>query len=115
MKKAKSLASNSRPYLSTMQTSMPAATAECLQLFDADRSFEELREDYFSHAFGGKWRDVAAYFDKLRACFSFDYLSGRFNGEADGGRFISPEIGKRASPNQNQDAFGGTAKGLPRV
>ena len=66
-------------------------------LFDAQRSFEELREDYFSHAFGEKWRDVAEYLEAVRACFSFRYLAGRFSDETDGGNYLSPQRAEDAA------------------
>ena len=43
-------------------------------LFDSTRSFEELKEDYFSHAFGDKWQDVVSYLEKISACFDYDYI-----------------------------------------
>ena len=60
-------------------------------LFDVSRSFEELEEDYFSHAFGKKWREVLEYLKQLKACFTFPYLSGSLGG------FKDPEIGAKAA------------------
>ncbi|MBQ9545154.1 MAG: DUF4838 domain-containing protein [Clostridia bacterium] len=34
-------------------------------LFDSSRSFEELRDDYFSHAFGDKWRTALNFLEKI--------------------------------------------------
>ena len=43
-------------------------------LFDASRSFEELVEDYFSHAYGEHWREIVEYLDKLARLFDVNYL-----------------------------------------
>ena len=45
-------------------------------LFDASRSFEDLTEDYFSHAFGTHWREVAEYLNQVRGLLDFAYFSG---------------------------------------
>ncbi len=43
-------------------------------LFDSTVTFDELKEDYFSHAFGDKWRDVVNYLESISSCFDFDYI-----------------------------------------
>ena len=45
-------------------------------LYDKSRSFDELVEDYFSHAFGDKWREVVGYLERVRDIFDFEYISG---------------------------------------
>ena len=65
-------------------------------LFDASRGFDELKEDYFSHAYGGNWREALEYLQKLRNCFSFGYMSGRFSRNANEG-FYAPERAEEAA------------------
>lgn len=43
-------------------------------LFDADRSFEDLVEDYFSHAYGEHWQEIVAYLTKIGELFDVNYL-----------------------------------------
>ena len=59
-------------------------------LFDSSVSFEELVEDYFSHAFGEKWREVYAYLQSLSQCFDYDWMSGH--------KSLNPEISKCYNP-----------------
>ena len=42
-------------------------------------TFEELREDYFSHAFGEDWRQFYDYLERLGNAFSLEFLSGDAN------------------------------------
>ena len=48
-------------------------------LYDASLTFEELREDYFSHAFGEDWRQFYDYLERLGNAFSLEFLSGDAN------------------------------------
>ncbi|MBQ8310771.1 MAG: DUF4838 domain-containing protein [Clostridia bacterium] len=45
-------------------------------LFDASVSFEELKEDYFRHAYGEDYREVIAFFEALESVASFKYCGG---------------------------------------
>ena len=45
-------------------------------LYDSSVSFEELTEDYFSHAFGENWREVVRYLENIRDHLDFAFLSG---------------------------------------
>ena len=48
-------------------------------LFNPDSDFEELKEDYFSHAYGEDWREVEAFFEKLGELVDFRYLNGEMS------------------------------------
>ena len=63
-------------------------------LFDSSVTYEELVEDYFSHAFGEKWREVYAYLESLSACFDYDYMSGH--------KSLDPSISKAYNPPMAQ-------------
>ncbi|MBO5967183.1 MAG: DUF4838 domain-containing protein [Clostridia bacterium] len=43
-------------------------------MYDKEVSFEELREDYFSHAYGENWREISAYLEKISDIFDVKYL-----------------------------------------
>ena len=59
-------------------------------LFDKSRSFEELAEDYFSHAFGENWRQVYDYLKELSACFDYDHMSGHKSLDRSIGKLYNP-------------------------
>jgi hypothetical protein len=61
-------------------------------LYDASVSFETLQEDYFSHAFGEKWRDVVSYLNAVRDALPFAYLSGMMSADETKGRYYNPGI-----------------------
>jgi len=67
-------------------------------LFDKSRSFEELAEDYFSHAFGENWRKVYDYLNNLSACFDYDHMAGN--------KSLDRSIGKLYNPAMAQDLSG---------
>ena len=47
--------------------------------FNTSVDFEEMKEDYFSHAYGEDWREVAAFFEKLGKAADFRYLNGKLS------------------------------------
>ena len=66
-------------------------------LFDASRSFEELTEDYFSHAFGERWREVVAYLNQVRDLLDFAYFSALRSANPAKGAYYNPEMAKKAA------------------
>ena len=44
-------------------------------LFDSDVSFEELTEDYFSHAYGEDWREFYGYLSSLSDALPFNFFT----------------------------------------
>ncbi len=47
-----------------------------MALFDNDLSYEEIVEDFMSHAYGTDWKKVADYMQKISDTFDFAYVSG---------------------------------------
>ena len=45
--------------------------------FDTSLSFDELLEDYFSHAYGEDWREVLAYFEKIGDAVDPYFVQGK--------------------------------------
>lgn len=75
-------------------------------LFDSSVSYDELLEDYFSHAFGEEWKQVVSYLQELSRYLDFEYFS-RLKG-LNGTEFYNPEYAdKAARVRPLTDAFSG--------
>lgn len=61
-------------------------------LFDSSVSYDELKEDYFSHAYGEKWREVAAYLESLRDALRYSYYFGLDSLDMEMGKYYCPEM-----------------------
>ena len=66
-------------------------------LFDKTRSFEELAEDYFSHAFGENWRQVYDYLNGLSACFDYNHMAGLKSLNREIGNLYNPAMAENLS------------------
>ena len=66
-------------------------------LFDASVSFDELKEDYFSHAFGKDWRKVVAYLEAIRDAIPFAYMEGQLRADPEKSAYFNPEVAARAA------------------
>ncbi|MBE6644475.1 MAG: DUF4838 domain-containing protein [Ruminococcaceae bacterium] len=69
-------------------------------LFDRNVSFEELKEDYFSHAFGKNYKKVIEYLESLRDTLPFAYYFGRQSKDESKGRYYNPEMVENAKAAQ---------------
>ena len=61
-------------------------------LLDRDCDYEKVKEDYFRHIYGEKWKEAEAYLAEISNLFEFSYMAGE-KGEDD-------TIGKRYSPSR---------------
>lgn len=61
-------------------------------LFDPERSFDDLEQEYYTAAYGKDWRAVREYFDKIGACSDFLYLSGLNPLDETQPRFYNPKV-----------------------
>ena len=61
-------------------------------LFDTSLDFEDIKKDYFSHAYGEDWREVAAFFEGLGELISHRYLDGWSSADPKIGRFYNPAM-----------------------
>ncbi len=59
-------------------------------LFDDSVTFEELKEDYFSHAYGEDWREVYAFLEKMSNTFGHKYLEGKASSDLEKGKYYDP-------------------------
>ena len=57
--------------------------------FDQSLSFEDIKKDYFSHAFGANYKDFIAYFEAVRDAIDMRYMEGELGV---GGRFYNPDL-----------------------
>jgi len=70
-------------------------------LFDSSVSFDELKKDYFSHAFGEKWKDVVKYLENLRDLMRYSYFHGLESKEASKGKYYNPNMVENAIKANN--------------
>ena len=56
------------------QGNKPQQQRRAKAMFDKELSFEQIKEDYFSHAYGENWRDIAEYLQKIGNMFDVNYL-----------------------------------------
>ena len=68
-------------------------------LFDTNADMEEMKKDYFSHAYGEIWQDVVAYMTEITEAFDMAYLMGKKSALDDGtyiraGRYYNPKHAK---------------------
>ena len=61
-------------------------------LFDTSVDFEEMKADYFSHAYGEDWKDVANFFEKLGKIMDFRYFNGKMSTDPEKGKFYNPDF-----------------------
>ena len=65
-------------------------------LFDSSVSFDELKEDYFSHAFGENWKDVVSYLETLRDLMKYSYFHGLESKDESKGKYYNPDMVQNA-------------------
>ena len=58
-------------------------------LYDTSTDFEELKEDYFKHAYGEDYQEVIAFFERLGSAVSYDYFVQKYAATGD---FYKPEL-----------------------
>ena len=59
-------------------------------MYDMSLTAEEIAEDYFSHAFGERWREFRDYLKKLGDAFDFEYIEGEKSANPKAGRLYNP-------------------------
>ncbi len=66
-------------------------------LLDGEKSFEEIREDYFSHIYGKDWQQVLSYFERISVAFEFEYMEGEKSKDPLRGNYYDPQRVERLS------------------
>ena len=59
-------------------------------LFDTSLTYEELLEDYFSHAYGKDWRKFYEYLTELSEVLDFKYIEGKKSEDPERGIYYAP-------------------------
>ena len=59
-------------------------------LFDTSSDFEEMKRDYYSHAYGEDYEKVLELMEKLGECFDHKYLTGLSSIDKDMGKYYNP-------------------------
>ena len=61
-------------------------------LYDVNSDFEELKQDYFKHAYGDDYKTVIEMFDKLGETVDFKYYVGSMSADSKMGKFYNPAM-----------------------
>ena len=61
-------------------------------LFDSSLSYEELRDDYFSAAFGEDWRTVFDFLGEISKKFNRKYMEGHLSSDPSVNKFYNPSL-----------------------
>ncbi len=64
-------------------------------LYDTTLGFEEIKEDYFRHAYGKDWKEVVAYLEKISESFDQKFLEQKLSANIETGAFYNPEHAKK--------------------
>ena len=60
--------------------------------FDTSLKFEDLLNDYFSHAYGDDWRDVKKLFEAIGTAIDFNYLAGNRSANLNVHKHYNPAV-----------------------
>jgi len=66
-------------------------------LFDTSLSFEDMKKDYFSHAFGKDYEKVTDFLENISRAMKRDYLEGKLSSDIQKGKFYNPSLEKELS------------------
>ena len=63
-------------------------------LLNKDLSFDEVKKDYFSHAYGERWKEVADCLEEISDLFDFAYMEGEKSTDPNRGKYYNPAHAK---------------------
>ncbi|MBE6597145.1 MAG: DUF4838 domain-containing protein [Ruminococcaceae bacterium] len=64
-------------------------------LFDTSVGFEELKEDYLSHAYGEDWKEVENLLLRIEDAFDHKYLAGERSADQRIGKYYNPAMAEK--------------------
>ena len=64
-------------------------------LFDTSLSFDDIKEDYMSHAYGEDWREVERFMRKLIGLMDHKFFAGEATADARVGAYYNPAMGEK--------------------
>ena len=65
------------------------------KLFDTSLTYDALKEDYFSHAYGESWETVYAYLEEIYDRFGFGFLEGEESVDTEVSPYYDPDRAKK--------------------
>jgi len=65
------------------------------KLFDTSLTYDALKEDYFSHAYGEGWQEVYSYLEEIYDRFGFGFLEGEETKDMDISPYYDPDRAKK--------------------
>ena len=66
-----------------------------LTLFDTSLNFEDIKEDYFSTAYGEDWREVVAFFERIQECMDHKFFAGEKSLNKEVGAYYNPPMAEK--------------------
>ena len=66
-------------------------------LYDTTLTYEEIRDEYFSAAFGESWREFYDYLEGISRILDQRYLAGELSSDEKIGKYYNPAFGERLS------------------
>ena len=63
-------------------------------LFDTSLTYEEIRDEYFSAAFGESFKEFYTYLEQIKSIFDMRYLAGELSADANVGKYYNPAFAK---------------------
>ncbi len=85
--------------------------------FDTSLKYEDLLEDYFSHAYGDDWREVVGIFEAIGKAMDMQYLCGKRSADMRVGKRYNPavkaELMKMAELADETKEFIAAHRGMP--
>jgi hypothetical protein len=64
-------------------------------LFDTSLTYDEIKEEYFSAAFGEDWRDFYAYLEGVEHILDQKYFTGELSADKNIGKYYNPAFAER--------------------
>ena len=61
------------------------------ELFDTSLDYEQIAEDYFSHAYGDRWQEFLSYLEELGDAFDQKYLEGEGSANPEISAYYNPK------------------------
>ena len=86
-------------------------------LFDTSVKFEDLLEDYFSHAYGADWKEVVAFLEDVKELVNYRFFHAKASIDTKYGKYYNPAIAEncRTLPalTEKFSAFAEAHKNMP--
>ena len=61
-------------------------------LYNTSESFDSMRDDYYSHAYGKDYKEVIAFFERLGEALDYKYFAGSKSKDPSKGQYYNPDM-----------------------